>query len=963
MTIPPLKITNGSDVAVMNKWADKVGVELDRVNSELKKKAHAITTVQQQVADSTAVPPMPTSVFGTNGGKVVDNVLLDTVTTQYTAPNPLNGFAGVFLVAKNYNGSSALVKVNEDTYSGVGGGTHSFVTTLQRTGESVTFYAVPKNSLEVTPTDWSTAPSFVLTLDGNISAPPAPTFSQTLVATPTGYQFGFTQVVAAAQVIDSYKVYRNTSNTTLGATVIRVVKHDQTNAGSPIVVQDQALDGVPYFYWVSSVNTSGLESTLAAAQSGTIFATVPMALKGTPVVSSPLIPTNSVVTGGGLGQWVLGNTATLPGSIEWDVYSTGGLLDVLLYSSTGASGPNGYLLRFDARTGHVAGQILKITNGTWSNIGTQIAANNAVALSGWHNVVARVTGQGQFDIFVDGIWQTTAVDTTYSLTGAMYYGYEVTSGSMISATGFNVDPSSKSFITKGSTPVSANTITLNGMTWSTTSTSVTFSWVQTPIFRADGTIYGFVAGGTQAVTGLLASNAYTAYPYWDEVTQTMKWVSSELVFPTMTSVGLNGTSQYITTTTSVNSLPTQFCLEAWVKTTAASGQQVIMSLFSPQTGTGAPTHMDMVWTVGPAGEINFQYVNSVGSVVNATTSSASVNDGAWHHIVVGFATGGTITIYVDGVSKGTSSALGAPRNLGFALWYRIGFAPANASFLTTSNSFFNGSLSEITLYNAVPLSATQISNHVVTGINVGFPVTNGYDATILAETSPAALWYWKLNDTSGTTAVETISGTNAGTYQGTPTLNQQASVVVPTGSPAYLWPYKNFLCTQAQSLQNRIPLSDGSLGPSTPSSGSGSGGGGGVGGGGQGGCWSGNTLVKTPNGPVRIDQWIDGTLVLTAAGTWKPASLKKHESRRWKMIDPMSNGEFVTVQHSLLTEAGWKRAHVAFPDHAVIVLEDQVYDLKVDAPESESELSLTTEHSYTLESGLVAHNTSRMLSK
>jgi hypothetical protein len=517
----------------------------------------------------------------------------------------------------------------------------------------------------------------------------------------------------------------------------------------------------------------------------------------------------------------------------------------------------------------------------------------------------------------------------------------------------NIDPSKGGFLTKGSTPVSLNGIALNGMTWSTTSTSVTFSWVQTPIFRADGSLTGFISTGTQTISGLLASQNYVAYPYFDEPTQSMKWVGSELVFPTMTSVGLNGTTQYVTTTTSVNSLPTQFTLEAWIKTTSATAQ-TIMSLFSPQTGTGAATHMDMELVMTSAGEVVFAYANASSVIKTVTTSGAGLLDGAWHHIAIVFATGGTITIYVDTVSKGTGAALGAPRNLGFGLWYHLGFVPANAGWpVSAANAFFNGSIAHAAVYTTASLTSAQLSNHFITGVNVGFPGSNGYSATIIAD---GAFFYWKLNDTSGSSAVESVNS-NTGTYQGSPTLNQQAPVVVPSGSPAYMWPYKNYLCTQAQALQSRIPLSVGSLTPSTPASGGGSGGGGGGGGGGQGGCWSGNTLVKTPKDPVRLDQWIDRTLVLTAAGTWKPASLKRHESKRWKMIDPMSNGELVTIQHGIATETGWKRAQRAFPDREVFIVEDHVYDLMVDVEESESQLlSPATEHSYTLESGLVAHN-------
>lgn len=557
---------------------------------------------------------------------------------------------------------------------------------------------------------------------------------------------------------------------------------------------------------------------------------------------------------------------------------------------------------------------------------------------------------GSIQIIPGANLSTSKTSITGNLTGTWWNG---TPGLYYPTGDSFVDPSGSGMLSKGSTPISNNAIALNGMTWSTTSTSATLSWTQTSIFRADGTISGFIAGGSQAVTSLVASQSYTAYPFWDENSGAMKWVGSELVFPTMTSVGFNGSTQFVTTSTAVTTIGQPFTLEAWIKTTSAT-TQTIMSLEAPQTGTGAVTNQDMELIVTSTGEIKFQYV-VVGTVTTVTTSGAGVLDGAWHHIVVSFASGGTITIYVDTVSKGSASALGGPRSVGINLWFHIGYTGGNASWATTSNSFFNGSIAHVAYYvgTGKNLTATQVSNHFVTGINVGFTGANSYPSTVIAD---GATYYWKLNEASGTSAADS-AGSNTGTYVASPTLNQQAPVVVPTGSPAYFWPYKNFLCTQAQTLQNRIPLSVGSLSISTPASGGGSGGGGGYGGGGSGGCWSGNTLIKTQDVPVRLKEWIDGTSALTAAGTWKPAKLLRHEVKRWKMIDPMHNGELVTIQHPLL-DSGWKRAHVLYPDKEVVVYEDHVYDLMImNVWETETQaLSATTEHSYTLESGIVAHN-------
>src|SRR5579862_9096526 len=149
----------------------------------------------------------------------------------------------------------------------------------------------------------------------------------------------------------------------------------------------------------------------------------------TTVSSSLTFPTT-------IGAWTTGLTVALPGTIEFDVFSTGGIVDLMLYASAGGSGPTAYVVRFDGRSGNNSGQIFKIVNGASTGfIGSAVGAVNGTALSGWHHVKVQVSG-GQLSVFVDGAWQWKAVDSSLSPTGATYFGYEVASGMQIAPTGF-----------------------------------------------------------------------------------------------------------------------------------------------------------------------------------------------------------------------------------------------------------------------------------------------------------------------------------------------------------------------------------------------------------------------------------------------------------------------------------------------------------------------------------------------
>lgn len=105
------------------------------------------------------------------------------------------------------------------------------------------------------------------------SLPPHPTIAQTLTALPLSLQFSFNQVtlpIGATNVISSYRVYRNTSaNNFSGAQLMRTFVHDPTRQGA-ITVQDNTGGGKTYYYFVTSVDTTSLESTPVGAQAGAV---------------------------------------------------------------------------------------------------------------------------------------------------------------------------------------------------------------------------------------------------------------------------------------------------------------------------------------------------------------------------------------------------------------------------------------------------------------------------------------------------------------------------------------------------------------------------------------------------------------------------------------------------------------------------------------------------------------------
>lgn len=82
-------------------------------------------------------------------------------------------------------------------------------------------------------------------------------------------------------------------------------------------------------------------------------------------------------------------------------------------------------------------------------------------------------------------------------------------GQGVLATANNVDPSTAVFLSTGSVPP---ILASGSFTYTSTASSVTLSWAAFTLYRTDGTTIA-VSAGSQAITGLSASNTYCVYPY------------------------------------------------------------------------------------------------------------------------------------------------------------------------------------------------------------------------------------------------------------------------------------------------------------------------------------------------------------------------------------------------------------------------------------------------------------------
>lgn len=386
-------------------------------------------------------------------------------------------------------------------------------------------------------------------------------------------------------------------------------------------------------------------------------------------------------------------------------------------------------------------------------------------------------------------------------------------------TGNAIDLTKSGVLMKGSTPP----VCATSFSFTSTATSITWSWASnTAVYRADGTVT-VIGAGSQTITGLLASTLYNFYPIYDETLAELRFVTStDIISPSLVGYTGNGTTGYVETTTSL-SQPGNFSTEIWFNSTTAANQP-LFDLSAPQL-IGTETAKSFFVYVDNTGNIH-AYVG-LTAVTNGATSTIDILDGQTHHIVVTW-NNSTFAgvIYVDGVSVATITGASAMKAT-TGLYWHIGGENANASWGLGANVFATAWLSNAVVY-PVTLTAAQVLANYSCGNNLG------QTALAAAVLSLSPSYYWKLGETTGTTAADS-AGSNTGTYKATVTLGVSEATHSAVGSPAVAWVQNTYLAQQAQIVQTHVPLSVGPMQVTTPASGSGTPGtGGGVGGGGHG---------------------------------------------------------------------------------------------------------------------------------
>lgn len=308
----------------LDRWSADVDADIRGMKQGIARANHRAEQANTK-ADTTqaaqALPVHPSAFSASQTPYYQDGSTYEQITATYTAPNPLGTFAGIFVVVAGYGGNNAPVKVAEDSYTGAPGGQQSLTFKLYRTGETVTLYGVPRNSVNAAPTPWTSAPSTQLTLS-QVAAPAAPTG---LTASAT---FGGNSLAWAANSeanINGYKIYRNTSNSFAGATLLHNV--GATRNGALAFFDATPTTGDEYWYFITAVNTAGLEGSASTSAAVTTAINVPSGatVGGTTGPTSDAVSLGSVTGTQGNG---IPDSEIKFGTTFWGALPTGCTLEI-----------------------------------------------------------------------------------------------------------------------------------------------------------------------------------------------------------------------------------------------------------------------------------------------------------------------------------------------------------------------------------------------------------------------------------------------------------------------------------------------------------------------------------------------------------------------------------------------------------------------------------------------------------
>jgi PKD repeat protein len=366
------------------------------------------------------------------------------------------------------------------------------------------------------------------------------------------------------------------------------------------------------------------------------------------------------------------------------------------------------------------------------------------------NPVATSTEAGRVRLFWKSVWDRDDASLTYDV----YRDGGPTIGNFTAKSNFWTLPG-LSFTDTGVAPGTTHTYKVRAkdkdgnVQWSLSTAPVTVSADATPAYlsavRGDDPLHHWRLN--DAGPGFIDSEGAG-----DGTSTSVTWGQTGATAGDAAVRSSGGTSPKLYTTYA-ESHPSEVTVQAWMQTTSSSGGRII-GFGSSQTNNSVSN--DLVLYVNSGNRIGFATANGTRSV----TSTRTVNDGQWH-LVTATAGADGISLYVDGRRVGRDQA---PVTMAtFQGFWRM-FADQTSSLPNKpSNAGLSGTIDEVSVFPSV-LSQSQIQSlYLASGRSPAWTTPAPADSYGAAITGSSPDFYWRLNETSGSTVVDSSASGQDGT--------------------------------------------------------------------------------------------------------------------------------------------------------------------------------------------------------
>jgi PKD repeat protein len=241
----------------------------------------------------------------------------------------------------------------------------------------------------------------------------------------------------------------------------------------------------------------------------------------------------------------------------------------------------------------------------------------------------------------------------------------------------------------------------------------------------------------------------------DGTSNSVSWGQSGAVSGSTAVRSGGGSSPKVYTSFAEPHVP-EVTVQAWVQTTSTSGGR-ILGFGNSQSGTSAQATNDLVLYVNSSNRIAFATTN--GSV-RAIASARSINDGQWH-LVTATAGADGMSLYVDGRRVGRDQNPVTMQT--FQGYWRMFADQTNGLPNRPSNAGLSGTIDEVSVFPRVLTQAQVQAHYLASGRSATWSTPPG-DAYAAQVTGDGPDLYWRLNETSGSTAVDSSTSGQDGTF-------------------------------------------------------------------------------------------------------------------------------------------------------------------------------------------------------